>query len=112
MLAALGEPVLLSLACPPTPSQWPSPIIIMGPPLAITIFIRLIRPITGRFRSTTATLRRGHTLAVGVMEFSCADEVRTVVVLSGTRYFGSGDKWNESKFKAYLAATFYSGVPD
>src|SRR5438876_7774561 len=24
------------------------------------------------------------------------------------RYFGSGDKWDESKFKAYPAGTFYS----
>jgi hypothetical protein len=29
------------------------------------------------------------------------DEVRTVVVLSGTLYFGPGDKWDESKFRAY-----------
>lgn len=36
------------------------------------------------------------------------DEVRTVVVLSGTFYFGSGEKWDESKFKAYPAGTFYS----
>jgi quercetin dioxygenase-like cupin family protein len=36
------------------------------------------------------------------------DEVRTVVVLSGTFYFGSGDKWDESKLKAYPAGTFYS----
>ena len=36
------------------------------------------------------------------------DEVRTVAVLSGTFYFGSGDKWDESKFKAYPAGTFYS----
>jgi quercetin dioxygenase-like cupin family protein len=36
------------------------------------------------------------------------DEVRTVVVLSGTFYFGSGDKWDENKFKAYPAGTFYS----
>jgi quercetin dioxygenase-like cupin family protein len=36
------------------------------------------------------------------------DEVRTVVVLSGTLYFGSGEKWDESKFKAYPAGTFYS----
>ena len=36
------------------------------------------------------------------------DEVRTVVVLSGTLYFGPGDKWDESKFKAYPAGTFYS----
>jgi quercetin dioxygenase-like cupin family protein len=36
------------------------------------------------------------------------DEVRTVAVLSGTFYFASGDKWDESKFKAYPAGTFYS----
>ena len=39
------------------------------------------------------------------------DEVRTVVVLSGTLYFGSGDKWDESKFRAYPAGTFYSEPP-
>jgi hypothetical protein len=36
------------------------------------------------------------------------DEVRTVVVLSGTFYFASGEKWDESKFKAFPAGTFYS----
>ena len=36
------------------------------------------------------------------------DEVRTVVVLSGTLFFGSGNKWDESKFIAYPAGTFYS----
>ena len=39
------------------------------------------------------------------------DEVRTVVVLSGTLYFGSGDKWDESKLKPYPAGTFYSEAP-
>jgi len=39
------------------------------------------------------------------------DEVRTVAVLSGTFYFASGDKWDESKFKAYPAGTFYSEPP-
>jgi quercetin dioxygenase-like cupin family protein len=39
------------------------------------------------------------------------DEVRTVVVLSGTLYFGSGDKWDESKLVAYPAGTFYSEPP-
>jgi hypothetical protein len=29
------------------------------------------------------------------------DEVRTVAVLSGTFYFGSGDTWDESKFKVH-----------
>jgi len=36
------------------------------------------------------------------------DEVRTVVVLSGTLYVGNGDKWDENKLKAYPAGTFYS----
>jgi len=36
------------------------------------------------------------------------DEVRTAVVLSGTLYFGSGDKWDDSKLTAYPAGTFYS----
>ena len=29
------------------------------------------------------------------------DEVRKVAVLSGTFYFGSGDTWDESKFKVH-----------
>ena len=36
------------------------------------------------------------------------DEVRTVAVLSGTFYFAPGDTWDENKFKAYPAGTFYS----
>src|SRR5438128_4050217 len=48
----------------------------------------------------------GRTRRIGI-----PDEVRTVVVLSGTLYFGSGDKWDESKFKAYPAGTFYSEPP-
>jgi quercetin dioxygenase-like cupin family protein len=36
------------------------------------------------------------------------DEARTVAVLSGTLYFARGEQWDESKFKAYPAGTFYS----
>jgi hypothetical protein len=36
------------------------------------------------------------------------DDVRTAVVLSGTFYFASDEKWGESKFKAYPAGTFHS----
>ncbi len=36
------------------------------------------------------------------------DELRTVAVLSGTLYFGKGEKWDESNVKAYPAGTFYS----
>jgi quercetin dioxygenase-like cupin family protein len=40
------------------------------------------------------------------------DPARTVVVLTGTFYFGSGDTWDESKMKAYPAGTFYSEPPN
>ena len=36
-----------------------------------------------------------------VMPHTHPDEWRTVVVLSGTNYFGLGDTWDESKLKAY-----------
>jgi quercetin dioxygenase-like cupin family protein len=39
------------------------------------------------------------------------DEVRTVVVLSGTFYFGYGEKWDESKLKALPAGTFFTEPP-
>ena len=39
------------------------------------------------------------------------DTVRTVLVLSGTFYFAIGDKWDESKLKAYPAGTLYSEPP-
>jgi hypothetical protein len=39
------------------------------------------------------------------------DPARTVVVLSGTFYFGSGEVWDESRMKAYPAGTFYSEPP-
>jgi quercetin dioxygenase-like cupin family protein len=39
------------------------------------------------------------------------DEARTVAVLSGTFYFGSGEAWDETKMKAYPAGTFYSEPP-
>ena len=40
------------------------------------------------------------------------DPARTVVVLSGTFYFGSGETWDETKMKAYPAGTFYSEPPN
>jgi hypothetical protein len=39
------------------------------------------------------------------------DELRPIAVLSGTLYFANGDKWDESKFKAYPAGSFYSEPP-
>ena len=36
------------------------------------------------------------------------DEIRTAVVLSGILHFGTGEEWDESKFKAYTPGTFYS----
>ena len=39
------------------------------------------------------------------------DEVRTVVVLSGTLHFAYGDKWDESKLQVYPTGTFFSEPP-
>jgi uncharacterized RmlC-like cupin family protein len=39
------------------------------------------------------------------------DEVRTVVVLSGTFQHGYGDQWDESKLKTHPAGTFFSEPP-
>ena len=39
------------------------------------------------------------------------DEVRTIVVLSGTLYFSYGDKWDESKLKAFPAGSFFAEPP-
>jgi quercetin dioxygenase-like cupin family protein len=39
------------------------------------------------------------------------DELRTVTVLSGTFYFGAGEKWDESKMKVYPTGTFFSEPP-
>jgi quercetin dioxygenase-like cupin family protein len=36
---------------------------------------------------------------------------RTIVVLSGTFYFGVGEQWDESKMKAYPVGTFLSEPP-
>lgn len=36
---------------------------------------------------------------------------RTIVVLSGTFYFGIGEQWDESKMKAYPAGSFLSEPP-
>lgn len=40
------------------------------------------------------------------------DEWRTVVVLSGTLYFGLGETWDESKLKPYPTGTFFSEPKD
>ena len=40
------------------------------------------------------------------------DEWRTVVVLSGTHYFGLGEQWDEAKLKPYPAGTFFSEPKD
>jgi quercetin dioxygenase-like cupin family protein len=39
------------------------------------------------------------------------DEVRTVVVLSGTLYFAVGEQWDESKFRTCPPGTFISEPP-
>lgn len=46
-----------------------------------------------------------------VMPHTHPDEWRTAVVMSGTLYFAVGEQWDESKFKAYPAGTFFTEAP-
>jgi len=39
------------------------------------------------------------------------EDVRTLTVLSGTLYFGHGDKWDESKLTPYPPGTFFTELP-
>lgn len=39
------------------------------------------------------------------------EEIRTLTVLSGTLYFGWGDKWDETKVTPYPPGTFFSELP-
>ena len=43
-----------------------------------------------------------------LMPHTHPDDWRTVVVLSGTIYFGLGDNWDESKLQARPAGAFFS----
>ena len=43
-----------------------------------------------------------------VMPHTHPDQPRTIVVLSGTLYFGLGQQWDESKLRPYPAGTLFS----
>jgi quercetin dioxygenase-like cupin family protein len=43
-----------------------------------------------------------------IMPHTHPDQPRTIVVLSGTLYFGLGEQWDESKLKPYRAGTLFS----
>ena len=43
-----------------------------------------------------------------IMPHTHPDEWRTVVVLSGTLYFGLGDKWDDTKLQPRPTVTFFS----
>ena len=43
-----------------------------------------------------------------VAQFGKPDEVRTVVVLSGTFLHGYGEQWDETKLKVHPPGTFFS----
>ena len=47
-----------------------------------------------------------------LMPHTHPDDWRTAVVLSGTLYFGLGNKWDESKLKPYPTGTFFSEPKD
>jgi quercetin dioxygenase-like cupin family protein len=46
-----------------------------------------------------------------VMPHYHPDSPRTIVVLSGTLYFAFGEQWDETKFRAFPAGTFFTEPP-
>jgi quercetin dioxygenase-like cupin family protein len=74
------------------PSVPPPPVVLYGDPTKPGVFVSRVR-----FSPGWKDMPHWH-----------PDEVRTVVVLSGTFYFGSGDKWDEGNLRAYPPGTFYS----
>ena len=47
-----------------------------------------------------------------LMPHSHPDSPRTVAVLSGTLYYALGEKWDETKLKAFPAGTFFTEAPN
>ena len=56
--------------------------------------------------------RRKFPAGLKVMPHTYPDEWRTVVVLSGTIYFGLGETWDENRLKPYPTGTFFSEPKD
>jgi quercetin dioxygenase-like cupin family protein len=48
---------------------------------------------------------------IKIMPHFHPDEPRTIVVLSGTLYFGLGDTFDENKLQAFPAGTFFTEAP-
>ena len=84
----------------PDQIEWKAPAISPGPSTAV-LFGDPSKP--GVFVS-----RSKFPAGFKVMPHTHPDEWRTVVVLSGTLYFGNGDKWDEAQLKPRPAGTFFS----
>jgi quercetin dioxygenase-like cupin family protein len=63
-------------------------------------------------KATVYVTRTKFPAGLKAMPHTHPDEWRTVVVLSGTIYFGLGETWDESKLKPYPTGTFYSEPKD
>ena len=77
---------------PPALSPGPSTAVLYGDPSKPGVFV----------------MRTKFPAGFKYMPHTHPDEWRTVVVLSGTNYFGVGDKWDDSKLRTYPAGTFFS----
>jgi quercetin dioxygenase-like cupin family protein len=63
-------------------------------------------------KSGVYVIRWKYARGAKVMPHWHPDEVRTATVLSGTYYFAIGERWDESKFRAFPAGTFTSEPPN
>jgi quercetin dioxygenase-like cupin family protein len=63
-------------------------------------------------KATVYVTRTKFPAGLKAMPHTHPDEWRTVVVLSGTIYFGLGETWDDSKLKPFPTGTFYSEPKD
>jgi hypothetical protein len=80
---------------PPPGGSGPETAVLYGDPTKPGVFVMRVR------------LSKG----TKVMPSWRPDAWRTAVVLSGTYYYGIGERWDEAKLQAYPTGTFFSHPP-
>jgi quercetin dioxygenase-like cupin family protein len=103
-VTAYGQGVGESVVKLPDQIDWKAPPLIGGASTAILYGYPA--------KATVYVTRTKFPAGLKAMPHTHPDEWRTVVVLSGTIYFGLGETWDDSKLKPFPTGTFYSEPKD
>jgi quercetin dioxygenase-like cupin family protein len=102
--AAYGQGAGESVVKLPDQIEWKAPPMVGGASTAILY--------GDPSKATVYVTRTKFPAGLKAMPHTHPDEWRTIVVLSGTLYFGLGETWDESKLKPYPTGTFFSEPKD